>query len=479
MLTDLRDKAPGPAAEQAQAGAAERRVGDPPKFTQGSVLRHVLNMSVTGGIGLMSIFVVDLLSLLYVSWLGADAKRAAVGFGSIVLFFAMSINIGFTIGISAIVSRALGARDRPLARRLGGSGVGIMTIAGAVVALGIMVFLDPLLSLLGARGATADYARTYLLICLPANVFMSAGIGFSGVLRACGDARRSMFVTLGGGIAVAVLDPILIFGLKLDLVGAALSIVAARLAFFAIGWHGAVGVHDLVAMPTLRGMAADARPVFSIAAPAIATNLATPVANAFFASVIAPYGDAAIGASAVIDRITPVAFGALFALSGAVGPILGQNWGAKLYQRMTRTMRDAYMIAAVYVAVMWIALVVFSGQITGLFHLSGEAADIVRLFCYISGPGWLGIGALFVANAVFNNLGFPLRATIANWGRATLGTIPAALLGAHVWGPRGALIGVLAAGALFGLGATISAFRSLRSVREQAAQAAGHGHRHG
>ena len=69
-----------------------------------------------------------------------------------------------------------------------------------------------------------------------------------------------------------------------------------------------------------------------------------------------------------------------------------------------------------------------------LFGATGETAEIVLFFCMISGPMWLFVGALFVANAAFNNLGFASHSTIFNWGRATIGTLPFCWLG--VWQGR-------------------------------------------
>src|SRR6202042_322921 len=92
-------------------------------FTEGSTLRHVAVMTATGTIGLMAIFVVDLLSLFYVSRLGDQALKAAGGYASQVLFLSVAINIGLTIAISATTARALGAGDRPKAQRMAASGL--------------------------------------------------------------------------------------------------------------------------------------------------------------------------------------------------------------------------------------------------------------------------------------------------------------------------------------------------------------------
>ena len=427
-------------------------------------MRHVAVMSATGGVGLMAIFLVDALSLLYVSWLHSEVKIAAVGFASTILFFAMSVNIGMMIAVSALVSRALGQRDREAARRLGGSGVALTALCAAAVGMGMWLFRESLLAWLNAEGEAAKLASRFLAVTLPANIFMGFGIAFSAALRAAGDARRAMYVTLGGGIATAFVDPLLIFGLQMDVMGAAWATVVSRLIFAGIGYHGAVVVHDLVARPRLGSTLKDSRALAAIAGPAVLTNLATPFGNAFLASIVAKYGVQAMAAGAVIDRLIPLAFGGLFALSGAVGPILGQNWGAGLFGRMRRTLSDALLLNLVYVGTTWIALMLLRENIIAVFALHDQAADIVRLFCFISGPAWVGIGALFVANAVFNNLGYPLLATLFNWGRATLGTIPFAYAGAHFYGPQGAIIGVFAAGAVFGMAAAWSSWLVMRRL---------------
>ena len=89
-----------------------------PKFTRGPIMRHVAVMTATGSIGLMAIFVVDFLNLFYIAMLGEQELAAAIGYAGTVLFFTVSLCIGVTIAGTALVSRALGARQREEARRL-------------------------------------------------------------------------------------------------------------------------------------------------------------------------------------------------------------------------------------------------------------------------------------------------------------------------------------------------------------------------
>jgi len=164
-----------------------------PIFTEGSTLRHVAVMTATGSIGLMAIFVVDLLSLFYVSRLGDQSAKAAVGYASQVLFLAMSINIGLTIAASAVVSRVIGSGDRPRARHIAASSLVISALVSAVLATVLWVYRAPVLDIgLNAHGRARDIAVTYLSITLPGNLPMAVGMVLAGLLRADGDAKRAM-----------------------------------------------------------------------------------------------------------------------------------------------------------------------------------------------------------------------------------------------------------------------------------------------
>jgi putative MATE family efflux protein len=450
------------------AGKAADDPAPPPRFVVGSTMRHVLVMTGTGTAGLIAIFVVDLVSLLYISWLKDPSLTAGVGMATVVMFFTISINVGLMIPIGALVSRALGARRRGDARRLATSGCVLMAIVATLVSALVLPLLPSILRMLGASGQTYSVAHSFLWISLPTNVLMALGMGLSTVLRAAGDAKRSMYATLSIAAVTVVLDPLLIFGLDLKSDGAALAINLARLVYVYVGFRYVTGVHGLLARPNAKSIMADARPFFAIALPAILTNVAAPVSNAFFTSIMARFGDEAIAASAIIDRVTPVVFGGLFALAGAIGPVLGQNWGARRYDRMKQTLKDSLTLMIAYVGCVWLLLYLVRVPLTHAFNAQELTAELVQFFCQVSGLIWFFIGLVFVANASFNNLGYPLLSTFFNWGRATLGMIPFAYYGAAIGGPKGALIGIGAGSVAFGIAAIITAFWTIRRLERQA-----------
>ncbi len=128
-----------PAAVEASAAAPEQGRKADPVFTQGSTLGHVIRMTLTGSIGLIAIFAVDFLSLLYISWLHDEQLTAAVGYATVVLFFLTSTNIGFMIAATALTARRLGMRDRDGARRIAGASMGWLVLLSVLLAMLLML----------------------------------------------------------------------------------------------------------------------------------------------------------------------------------------------------------------------------------------------------------------------------------------------------------------------------------------------------
>ena len=127
---------------------------------------------------------------------------------------------------------------------------------------------------------------------------------------------------------------------------------------------------------------------------AVLTQVATPVGNAFVTAAIAPFGDNAVAGWAVIVRLIPVAFVALFALSGSVGPILGQNLGARRFDRLRSTVRDSLKVTLVYVLVVWLLMALGSGFIATAFGAQGEARELIVFFCVFVAGSFFFNGAL-------------------------------------------------------------------------------------
>ncbi|MEM6663609.1 MAG: MATE family efflux transporter [Pseudomonadota bacterium] len=387
------------------------------KFTKGSTMRHVVVMTATASVGLLSLFLVDALNLFYISLLGVTELAAAIGFAGTIQFFMISVSIGLMIAGAATVSRAIGAGDTERARRLAGSSLITTVLTMTVVGIVSWIYRVEMLQLLGAEGEALQQGAHFLSIALCSIPLLGIGMATSSTLRAHGEARQAMYVTLGGGVFAAVVDPILIFGLDLGITGAALAMAITRAFIASIGLYFVIVKHSLIAWPRVPDWIADMRPLAIIAGPAMATQLSTPFGMAYLTRTVAESGDAAVAGWAVIGRIAALSFGGIFALAGAIGPIVGQNYGAKLWPRIASTYRDGLIFVTVYVLIAWALLNLFTGLIVAGFNLEGAGKEVLRTFVLYGAPAYIFTGALFVSNAAFNNLGRPLWSTGFNWSR--------------------------------------------------------------
>ncbi len=224
----------------------------------------------------------------------------------------------------------------------------------------------------------------------------------------------------------------------------------------------------MVARPQLTALPGDARLLAGIGLPSIMANLATPVAAAYVTRVWSGFGEATVAGGAIVDRVVPLAFGVVFALTGAIGPIIGQNFGARQMPRVRRALTDSFILSVGYALFAWAGLALLAPYIVEGFHAEGASAAFVLLFCRYGALAWVFVTCLFVANTGFNNLGFALMAMVFNWGRATLGTIPFVTLGAFYGGVNGAVTGLIFGAAIFGLGSVAVAYGLIARLTDRA-----------
>lgn len=433
-------------------------------FIEGNLMRHVSVMSLTSSVGLMAIFAVDLLDIVFISMLGQAELAAAAGYASSLMFFASAFNIGLSIAAGALVARALGANNVTDAREFA-TVVSIFSIlTGILIPLFMLPNLTFLLGLVGATGEFATMAEGYLWIILPSTVLSGLAMTSVAVVRAYGDGRRAMYPAIVGAGTNAVMDPILIFSLGMGLEGAAWATVLARIATLIWALYPAFREHKAFKSIRPACVRRDFRLVSEIAFPAVLATIATPVGAAIITREMAKYGADAVAGMAVINRIIPVVFSVVLALSGAIGPIIGQNFGAGRLDRVREAFFDGLIFTAIYVIIAAALLFMLRGPIVDLFDATGQAHDLLILFC---GPLALAMffnGVIFVSNASYNNLGHPVYSTWVNWGRQTLGTWPLAILGGAYFGAEGVLIGQALGGVIF---AGLSVWLSLWMITEQ------------
>jgi len=418
-------------------------------FTTGNIMRHVSVSSFTASIGLMAIYAVDLIDLIFISMLGYEALAAAAGYASAIMFFTSAINIGLSVASGVLVSRAVGEGDDLDAREHATSTGMFVILTGVAIPLILLPNIEFFLGLLGAGGEVANLAATYLWIVIPFTWVSGLSMVTVSALRAYGENRLAMYPSLCGAATNAILDPILIFGLDMGLHGAAWATVAARFVTLGIAFYPAVRRHNAFVYPKARLLRRDFQKVSYVASRAVLANVATPVGTAIVTREMSKFGPEAVAGMAVIGRMTPVAFSVIWALSGAIGPIIGQNFGAGNMDRVKRAYIDALKFVAIYVVGITLILLVFRGPIAALFGAENLTKSLIFLFCFPLALASFFHGAVFVASASFNTLGRPLYSTLLSWAQNTLGTWPFVVAGGVLLGAQGVLIGQAIGSILF------------------------------
>ncbi len=440
------------------------------RFLTGSTMGHVARMTLTGSAGVTFMFLVDAANLFWVSLLGVERLVAALGFAWTVQFFSISFGIGLMIATTVVVSRLIGQGNYADARRQATVCAITACALQVLVAAGILFWRHDILALAGAEGQTAAKAARYLMISVPSLPFMALGMVGSAVLRAEGDAWRAMMVTLSSGLVSMLIDPLLIFGLGLGLDGAAVAVVIARTLSACLSIWFVLRVHDLAGRVGMADFRRLLRPFARVSFPVVLTQLSTPFGNYILTSVIAGFGDSAVAGWAVVARLTVLAFGGLFALSGAIGGIFGQNFGAGHFDRVRRTYRDAMLFCVVYTSVAWAALFFSSQFVVTLFGLSGEASDVILAFSRIAASGWIFIGSLFVANAAFNALGRAGWSTMFNWFRDGVILWPFAVVMSGWYAAPGVIYGHALSGLVAGGIAAMAGWNFVMRLEQRHAQ---------
>ncbi len=384
-------------------------------YTTGSVGRHLLRMAAPASTALLFIFLVDVVTLFYISLLQDERLIAAVGLARFIEYFVLAIGLAFASAATVLVSQALGAGDKELAVRRATSCL-VITVAVLCAAVGaVQIFRGAALASFVEPGAVFDAADLYLEIALYSVPLAAVSMAAGAILRGAGDVPRSVAVTVSGSLAALLVNPALIFWAGLGVEGAAWALLADRTISAALGIWFVVRVYRLLKPPDIAEAVRDARTVLAIAGPAALSELAPPTIWLLATAWVAAFGDSALAAWAVIARITLLAGCGILGLTVALNPVLGQNYGAGEAGRTAASLRNAMTFSICYVIAAWALFASTSGAISRMFDLTPEASGIVRIYALY------GFGAIVLASMstlcrpVFYHFGRSFWTTALDW----------------------------------------------------------------
>ena len=421
------------------------------KFTEGSITQHLLTMMFASWLALVSNMLLSLADMYFLSRLNDINVLAAVGFSGSLTMFPISIGIGFSIAISVLVSQALSREGKAQASEIFSS---VLYIAGAlsiVITSLLMINLPWLLIFLGAQGEVYTLATSYLLITLSSSPLAVLLMAFASGLRSLALAKASMLISLVATLVNIILDPIFIEVLGFGIQGAAWATVIARILAFSVGfWFLRYRLKFIagVSLERLKKVHASSR---TIAWPALISNLVTPIGGLIIVSVVSDFGAEAMAGLAVVGSLSPVLFSVFFSLTGAAGPMVGQNVGVNQPERIAKIYQTGLKILFLYTLFVWILLSTLYPYLLRIFQLEGVAGQLLQLYCYVQVPLSVGLGCIALSNGIYNNLGFSHWSMWLNVIRATAVTYLFCHVGAYYFGVFGAVMASTLSFMVFGV----------------------------
>ena len=443
---------------------------------RGSIRGHLVTQTTPMIIGVAAIMSIGLVDAYFIGQLGRT-ELAAISFIFPISVALTSMGVGVMVGINSVVARALGEGDWDKAARRANFGM-VFAVTGCLV-LGLTLFalLDPLFALMNADAATLPFIRTDMQPFALGFPLLMTIMGINGTLRGQGEARKTSYISVCYAAANWVLDPILItgaFGIEgLGIVGAAYATL--------IGWAIAIvlGLYlirktDLPLNPALireGRIGAPLAAIARVAAPAAFSNSINPIGLSVLTALVAIEGQAAVAGFGAAGRLQSFATVPLLALSGSIGAIVGQNWGASQFERARRAVRYAFGFCMVYGLAIALVLFGFGERFASLF--SDDPAVVAQFDAYlrIAVWGYAGFGLLITANGVLNAVDKASLALLQSFARVFLVMMPFAWLLRGSWGAdaiyAAELVANLAGGAL---GAYI-VWRVLRDKGDSSAKA--------
>ena len=273
----------------------------------------------------------------FVGMLKSNAATGAVGVVFSMMAIIQAIGFFFGQGSGNYISRELGRKHYQEASVMAATGFYAALGTGVVICVIGQIFLEPLAYLLGSTPTILPYTEAYLRVILLGTPWMAASLVLNNQLRFQGSAKYAMYGIVSGAVLNIALDPLLIFVFDLGVAGAGWATIISQFVSFCLLLKGCsrgsnIQIH-------IRNVKLDwfhIKMIFKGGLPSLARQSLASVATICLNHAAGPYGDAAIAAMGVVQRITMFGYSAMIGFGQGFQPVCGFNYGAGLYSRVKK-----------------------------------------------------------------------------------------------------------------------------------------------
>ena len=374
----------------------------------------------------------NIISRIYV---GQDV--GANGLAGITILFPLGLlYMGFSaligVGANSLFSIRLGEKKEDEAQRILGNAFILLILVAGVLTVGSYLFLDPVLTFLGADSEVLPFARDYAWVVLPGYFLFAIGVGMNNFIRSSGHPKTAMCTQLIGAFINLVLGPVFIFMLHWGIKGAAAATVCGQVvsfiwillfftgqrSFYRLRWKFFRLRTDIV------------WGCMAIGFSQFAFQLASGLLNIILNHALLKYGgNVAISAAGIAVSVNTVILLPLVGISQGAQPLIGYNHGARKYATAIQTLKMAIRWGMVVTTTGFILTEVFARPIAAVFNaqdlaLVDMASRAIRLFNLL-----LAIVPLqMMTTSFFQAINQPLKAAFLSLSRQVLFLIPLVLI---------------------------------------------------
>jgi len=304
-------------------------------------------------------------------------STAAVGIAFSVMFFIQAFGFFFGHGSGNYISRELGAKRRGNAVKMASTGFFLSLCMGCLMMVAGLLLLRPLSVLLGSTPTILPYTERYLGIVLLGAPFLMSSLTLNNQLRLQGNASYAMYGIVIGAVLNVVLDPFFIFTLDMGVTGAAVATVVGQVVSFVILlFMTHKGENIPISYRNFAPTWARCKEIFYGGSPSLSRQGLTSVATVMLNIAAGGYGDAAIAAMTVVNRILMFVFSIIVGLGQGFQPLCGFCYGAGLYDRLRKAFWYCVKVGTLFLLVFSIIGFVFSGVAIGIFRNDAEVVAI-------------------------------------------------------------------------------------------------------
>ena len=374
-------------------------------MTEEPIRPLVLSLAAPSIVSNLLTSIYNLCDTFFVGSLGTSAE-GAIGISFVVMTAIQAVGFGMGQGTGNAISRYLGARDRNHACVMATNGLATTLLLGTLIAILGNVFIELICLVAGSTSTILPYAKTFVGIILLGAPFMCSSLMLNMQLRFEGEALHSMIAIMTGALINIALEPLLIYGAGLGIAGSAIS---------------TVGITPLSPKWLRRPTRAMVTKIVNGGLPSFVRQCMLGVATTLLNEAARPFGDAAIAALAIVQRIASIGNYVQIGIGQGFQPVIGYNYGAKLYERIRAGYRFSVRTAFTAVALLGVVTFALAPQLVGLFSSDSEVLEIGTLALRVESFTLPLTGTAMITNFLLQTTGRMWRATIL--GACRLGLV--------------------------------------------------------